>query len=158
MADLTSKREGNPALKPCPFCGGEAESGRGRRLAWVVACREPGCYARMECGTRERAEALWNHRAASETPERPFEPAYCGCVGRAALNCSYADGAPCTCECHSETPVQVLADDGTHCMGCGGFLREHTVQMENMRAKLVCRSIPRRSPQTTASAQPAGEG
>lgn len=54
-------------LKPCPFCGGEAEIGqRGdRRQSTIYACTECGC--RLETGEEWGFGRNWNTRA--ETPQ-----------------------------------------------------------------------------------------
>ena len=67
-----------PELKPCPFCGGEAElimHKKGKPYAWEndcdhwVSCMAEDCCARMGfCGTREEAVELWNRRAALVQP------------------------------------------------------------------------------------------
>ena len=53
------------ALKPCPFCGGEAEIERhgGRRFSTIVACIECGC--RLESGEVHTWGSAWNTRALS---------------------------------------------------------------------------------------------
>lgn len=54
------------ALKPCPFCGSEAEFQEGHRNHWHVQCSScqastNGWFARD--GARAKAAALWNRRA-----------------------------------------------------------------------------------------------
>ena len=56
-------------LKPCPFCGGEAELASdifyGRRV-WFVRCRWEGYGVSVETedrGTPQEAAELWNKRA-----------------------------------------------------------------------------------------------
>jgi hypothetical protein len=58
---------GNPAavnedaLKPCPFCGGEARAEQGAATAWVE-CSTPGCGGEQWHDTLEDATLLWNAR------------------------------------------------------------------------------------------------
>lgn len=57
-------------LKPCPFCGGEAESdfqfmGRSERTVWIIEC--VSCKASVGVhGTTAEAIAAWNRRAHPE--------------------------------------------------------------------------------------------
>lgn len=64
----------DPVLKPCPFCGGDAEFerlGTGRQSC-IVACGN--CGARHESSDEyERSGSSWNQRAAPEGPA-PTEP------------------------------------------------------------------------------------
>ena len=59
----------DPVLKPCPFCGGDAEFerlGTGRQSC-IVACGN--CGARHESSDEyERSGSSWNQRAAPEGP------------------------------------------------------------------------------------------
>lgn len=54
-------------LKPCPFCGDEAEEvhysewGGPGNLAWLIRCK--GCYARMAGTHRGMNREAWNRRA-----------------------------------------------------------------------------------------------
>jgi hypothetical protein len=51
-------------LKPCPFCGGEAELTGYRAPEFWVHCPQIGCKASTEAfGSKERAIAAWNTRA-----------------------------------------------------------------------------------------------
>lgn len=56
-------------LKPCPFCGGEAESYIGNYLAWVMCskCKTGTKLIQYEAENREDAEQKaaenWNRRA-----------------------------------------------------------------------------------------------
>ena len=54
-------------LKPCPFCGGEAEHYEDGYMQHYVVCTRRGCYARS-FGFESEAEAItaWNTRAAME--------------------------------------------------------------------------------------------
>ena len=51
-------------LKPCPFCGGEAEHYEDGYMQHYVVCTRRGCYARS-FGFESEAEAIdaWNTRA-----------------------------------------------------------------------------------------------
>ena len=55
-----------PELKPCPFCGGEAELSSRNCLAFFATCQKPYCCvvgpARCEADARDD----WNRRTASE--------------------------------------------------------------------------------------------
>ena len=49
-------------LKPCPFCGGEAEIRVGYNHSYV-RCSTPECYVRTRrYKTAEEAVGLWNRR------------------------------------------------------------------------------------------------
>ena len=57
-------------LKPCPFCGGEAEFERTGtpRQSCIVTCTECGC--RLESGeTGELSGISWNTRVLDESSE-----------------------------------------------------------------------------------------
>jgi len=60
MTDLT-EREGL-ALKPCPFCDGHARVISGGPGNYYVRC--DFCACQTDDGSRERAIASWNRRAA----------------------------------------------------------------------------------------------
>ena len=49
-------------LKPCPFCGGEAEMLNYSPKEWLVVC--PVCCGMVErwCETKEEAITQWNRR------------------------------------------------------------------------------------------------
>lgn len=58
-----------PELKPCPFCGGNAEISNldgvvenGHRLRFA-ACSSEDCRASLWCEDEEDAIKRWNHRA-----------------------------------------------------------------------------------------------
>ncbi len=52
-------------LKPCPFCGGEAEYMNYGPEGQMIRCSE--CCAILDKDTKEQAIAAWNLRAAPET-------------------------------------------------------------------------------------------
>ena len=59
-------------LKPCPFCGGEAELASDAfdgRQVWFVRCRWAGGGVYVETedgGTPQEAAELWNRRAGED--------------------------------------------------------------------------------------------
>ena len=58
-------------LKPCPFCGGEAESNhRGNAFGFVCAA---GHYVQVYGGTAAEAIAAWNTRAAMQADATPVD-------------------------------------------------------------------------------------
>jgi hypothetical protein len=64
-----------PELKPCPFCGGEAELVRGMPKGGYdrVECTTPGCWAEVSAGgeDEDKAIAAWSTRASPRV--RPLE-------------------------------------------------------------------------------------
>lgn len=51
-------------LKPCPFCGGEAEIISGFGGKYTVQCEKGGCMANiMWCPDKDSAIKAWNRRA-----------------------------------------------------------------------------------------------
>jgi hypothetical protein len=50
-------------LKPCPFCGGEAETSQGGS-AWFIHCKTPDCFESHDDFHRTEPEAIaaWNTR------------------------------------------------------------------------------------------------
>ena len=55
-------------LKPCPFCGGEAEMSKWK-CGYYVSCIESDCFVCPETGdfeSREEAIEAWNKRAGNE--------------------------------------------------------------------------------------------
>jgi Lar family restriction alleviation protein len=53
-------------LKPCPFCGGEAELTGYRAPEFWVHCPQIGCKASTEAfGSKDKAIAAWNTRATT---------------------------------------------------------------------------------------------
>ena len=58
-------------LKPCPFCGSEAEMRNTRGLrTWIVECSNPSCPASYMIGndyeTKEEAIEFWNRRVQND--------------------------------------------------------------------------------------------
>lgn len=54
-------------LKPCPFCGGEAELRGHYAPEYWVGCVKIGCKATTEgFGDKQRAIAAWNQRADAQ--------------------------------------------------------------------------------------------
>lgn len=84
--------EQKETLKPCPFCGGEAEL---REWDWPYVrfqcrCSKCKCQARARMADRQSAITAWNTRA--ETPEN------------AALRENLAEGAAFLRRYREETP------------------------------------------------------
>ena len=55
------------ALKPCPFCGGEASVsswGNHKYGGWNTGCKKCSIYTPPCCGSLEIQEQVWNTRAA----------------------------------------------------------------------------------------------
>ncbi len=56
-------------LKPCPFCGGEAETIKsflyGKVAGYTVSCKKCGCELKMYT-SKQNAEKAWNRRADNE--------------------------------------------------------------------------------------------
>lgn len=60
-------------LKPCPFCGGEAELRGFHAPEFWAACPKIGCKASTEgFGSKGRAIAAWNTRASDAEITRRF--------------------------------------------------------------------------------------
>ena len=64
-------------LKPCPFCGGEAEIGFKRSCynhwqpeGFLPRCKDPSCIGRVyrKYQTERAAIKAWNRRAEDEKP------------------------------------------------------------------------------------------
>lgn len=62
-------------LKPCPFCGGEAEmkhvNSRGRKISSKVCCRECGIEGKtylvdVSYSSDEKATEAWNRRVSDD--------------------------------------------------------------------------------------------
>lgn len=56
-------KESNDKLKPCPFCGGEAEFKRvgSARQSEIVGCTD--CHCELESGDRDHySGSSWNYR------------------------------------------------------------------------------------------------
>ena len=58
--------ERKPELKPCPFCGGEAEVAKGflygKVTGYSAYCKKCGCESKV-FATKQNAENFWNRRA-----------------------------------------------------------------------------------------------
>ena len=59
-------------VKPCPFCGGEAEIIKAHLFGGdIYICRCVDCVAQSAfCGTKEEAVAEWNRRVCVSTPQK----------------------------------------------------------------------------------------
>ena len=56
----------NRELKPCPFCGRQAEIRYEDGFVHIV-CANDGCYARTDgCANEQEAAKCWNRRANNE--------------------------------------------------------------------------------------------
>ena len=56
----------NTELKPCPFCGGEAEIDVSPHGHSVVSCKDVWCRGHADCWTHDNikeAVEAWNRRA-----------------------------------------------------------------------------------------------
>ncbi len=92
-------------LKPCPFCGGEAEVEREgtSRQSCIIDCADCGC--RLESNEIGAGDA-WNRRSPIPEP-REGKPATCGeCQ---SFRCLDAGGTGCACVLSQS--VYVLAGD-----------------------------------------------
>lgn len=54
--------------KPCPFCGGKAQTGILASCLWIIGCQTPECFGNvnhmtMQFVDEESAVATWNRRA-----------------------------------------------------------------------------------------------
>ena len=49
-------------IKPCPFCGGKAESMESWSAGWYVECQECGVMIRLAEDSEEEAIEVWNRR------------------------------------------------------------------------------------------------
>ena len=61
----------NQGLKPCPFCGGDAEiwRARGERTVWVGCMGWCSVLVSEEYKTDAEAVAAWNRRTPSPNPQ-----------------------------------------------------------------------------------------
>lgn len=62
----------NEELKPCPFCGGEAEvikleNYHTQSYRYFVTCRVCGAEIPRISRSRQQAKSVWNRRADNET-------------------------------------------------------------------------------------------
>ena len=69
--NLTQNQRGNSELKPCPFCGGEAEIKKQQHIlndVYSVVCKDKVCRGRAvkPLVDKEAAIVAWNRRAADE--------------------------------------------------------------------------------------------
>lgn len=59
-------------LKPCPFCGSEADTAYNTRFNWQVFCTNDECFMNTITmygkGTEEEAIEAWNRRAPIDNP------------------------------------------------------------------------------------------
>ena len=62
-------------LKPCPFCGGEAELVHPRGGTYIVGCSNEDCpiWCGLAFNTKEHAVKFWNTRTPKETHEKHTE-------------------------------------------------------------------------------------
>ena len=98
-------------LKPCPFCGGEAELHGFHDLYWVVECVR--CYASAnDCDTEQDAIEAWNTRV-----ERTCR------VTRASRKYVLSDGTELFDDGCSECNGYLQADDN-YCPNCGARVTE----------------------------------
>ena len=87
-------------LKPCPFCGGEANTVLKGSDDWHIECHD--CASRSGIyGIRESAIAAWNTRAERTCRREPAEIE----DGLTAYFCSACDG--------------LMYEDEPYCPNCG---------------------------------------
>lgn len=100
-------------LKPCPFCGGEAETRTStwydKNYKWTVQCKTNLCMGEFGCAfypTEAEAIEAWNtreddYRQAAEYWQRMYENTF------------------------TERTCQLIEDSGLlHCSECGGVAEE----------------------------------
>ena len=108
-------------LKPCPFCGGEAELWHNKTWDYVVRCTNKGCAARTRQYHENSNGAVdaWNTR----TPEQAIAAA------PGAGECENVSDEPqhfqCS-ECRSRGNIRKAFDNGTRfsfCPDCGAKVK-----------------------------------
>lgn len=70
-------------LRPCPFCGGQAEPIRigDRRCSTIIGCADCGCR-HESCDEGPRAGVSWNRRAADQPDAAPARRGFRDATGR----------------------------------------------------------------------------
>ena len=60
-------------LKPCPFCGGKAETREDWGAGWYVECQECGTTRRLAEDSEEEATEEWNRRKPIDNAIKQLE-------------------------------------------------------------------------------------
>ena len=107
-------------LKPCPFCGGEAEVLEDRVRVWGLIQHSPECWLAYDM-PRFRQELpkaefkSWNTRA-----ERTCRMDYVGYIGTEESHASIYQCSKCSMRYMSAN----VPDSGEYCMACGAKVVE----------------------------------
>lgn len=103
-------------LKPCPFCGGEAQAelcGKGIFAHWVVICDKCGANI-QDNNTEYEATEAWNKR----TPENTCTIQELSALEQTLSMVNTYEWGECS-DCGYITPT-----DSEYCMNCGAKVKQ----------------------------------